>query len=194
MIRRRDQGDTIIEMILAFAIFSLAAVGTMSILSNGVAITQRNLETTLVQQQLDTQAEMLRYLHDTDNATWATVIAAANLTTTPAELDLGGSCPTSATDAKFSKGFYVQPVTAADPTATTFTRRPIDSTSLKAPTTYARIDYAAQRTSAVWVQAVKAEEGVSGIVAYDFYIHACWGSIGLSRPMTMGTIVRLYET
>lgn len=193
MIRRREQGDTIIEMVLAFAIFSLAAVGTMSILTNGVAITQRNLETTLVQQQIDTQAELLRYIQSTQSPVWASLISSTNLTASPASLDLGGSCPTVPTDAKFQKGFYIQPTVAADPTMSTFARRAIDSSSYVAPTTYARVDYTTQKSQAVWVQATEAEKGANGIVAYDFYIHACWGSTGINKPLTMGTIVRLYE-
>ena len=191
--RCAQRGDTIIEMMLAFAIFTLAAVGAMSILSSGVAITQRNLESTLVRQQIDTQAEMLRYVHDTQNTAWASVVNPANLTTSPASLDLGGECPTVPTDSKLSKGFFIQPTPGADPTTTTFTRRSIDSTVFRSPTTYARIDYANAKSDAVWVQAVKAEEGANGITAYDFYIHACWGAVGMGRPMTMGTIVRLYE-
>ena len=51
MLMRR--GDTIVELVIAFAIFSLAAVASIAILNSGVATTQRNLEITLVRQQVD---------------------------------------------------------------------------------------------------------------------------------------------
>lgn len=63
--RRREQGDTIIEVVVAFAIFSAVALATMMIINNGVAITQRNLEITLVREQVDAQAELLRYIKET---------------------------------------------------------------------------------------------------------------------------------
>lgn len=104
--RCAQRGDTIIEMMLAFAIFTLAAVGAMSILSSGVAITQRNLESTLVRQQIDTQAEMLRYVHDTQNTAWASVINPANLTTSPASLGSWGRVSDSANRFKTIQGFF----------------------------------------------------------------------------------------
>ena len=45
MISRRHRGDTVVELVLAFAIFSLAAITTIMILNKGVAISQRSLET-----------------------------------------------------------------------------------------------------------------------------------------------------
>ena len=39
------------------------------------------------------------------------------------------------------------------------------------------------------IQLVKVEHGG----AYDAYIQACWTSVGIDRPMTTGTIVRVYD-
>ena len=60
----RNRGDTIIEVLLAVTIFSLVAVGSMVLMNRGVAMAQQSLETTLVRQQIDAQAEMLRFVHD----------------------------------------------------------------------------------------------------------------------------------
>jgi type II secretory pathway pseudopilin PulG len=189
--QRRSQGDTIIEVVLAFAIFSLAAVGTISLINSGLATTQRNLETTLVRQQIDSQAELLRYLRDTGDTAWDSIIAPGALVSTPAALS--DSCQAVGA---ITQGFYVQPIVAADPASTTYTRRSITPATLVDPVTYAKIDYSTNATESqgIWIQATKAQEqGPGSVAAYDFYIHACWDSVGVDEPMTLGTIVRIYE-
>ena len=183
-----SQGDTIVEMVLAFAIFSLAAVGTMTVINNGVATTQRDLETTLVREQIDTQAEMIRYIRDTKSPAWQTLTSA----TIANPLPLNQSCQQVAS---ISQGCYIKPfIDNANPANTTFTRQSITSATYVTPATYARIDYAggAAQSQGIWIQATKAQQNGS-VTAYDFYIHACWDSVGVHVPMTLGTIVRIYD-
>lgn len=183
-----SHGDTIIELVLAFAIFSLAAVGTMTVLNNGVSTTQRDLETTLVREQIDTQAEMIRYTKDTKDPAWQTLISSTVSSPSP----LSDSCrPVSS----ISRGFYIKPViNKTDPTVTKFARRSITSATYATPQTYAKIDYAtgAVQSQGLWIQVTKAQQN-GPVAAYDFYIHACWNSVGMNVPMTLGTIVRVYD-
>lgn len=187
--RRYEAGDTIIGVVLAFAIFSVAAMGTITLINSGLATTQRNLETTLVRQQIDSQAEQLRYLRDTGDPAWRTIIDPAVLVVSPLGLD--DSCrEANAID----QGFYIRPTVAADPANTTYTRQVVTGSTLVAPSTYARINYSdgAQRSEGIWIQATRAQQNGS-VAAYDFYIHACWDSYGIDEPVTLGTIVRVYE-
>ena len=193
-IRAYERGDTIVEMVLAFAIFSLVAVGTMNILNTGVAIAQQNLESSLVQQQIDSQAEMIRYIRNNDQTTWQNLITTGNLADNPASIDLAGACPTNvAADAKFAKGFFVKYQRSG--THTTYSRVSLSGTSYGAPSTYARVDYTAGKSLGIWVQAARAEGPTreSTIQAYDFYIHACWSATRGATSTTRGTIVRLYD-
>ncbi len=187
--RRFESGDTIIEVVLAFAIFSAAAMGTITLINSGLATTQRNLETTLVRQQIDTQAEQLRYLRDTGDPAWSSIINPAALVATPLGLD--DSCREAS---GIDQGFYVRPAIAADPANTTYTRQAITSSTLATPTTYAKIDYStgASQSQGIWIQATRAQQN-GAVAAYDFYIHACWDSYGMDQPVTLGTIVRIYE-
>lgn len=183
-----SRGDTIIEIVLAFAIFSAAAVGTMTVLSSGVATTQRDLESTLVREQIDTQTEMLRYIKDTKDPVWQTLVSSAISTPLP----LNDSCEPVGS---ISQGFYVQPVIdSADPTQTKFVQKTITSATYVTPQTYAKIDYAggANQSQGLWIQVTKSQQN-GPIASYDFYIHACWNSAGLHVPMTLGTIVRIYD-
>ena len=58
------RGDTLIEVMFAVGIFGLAAVGAISLMNAGLASTQNSLETTMARQEIDAQAEALRFIHD----------------------------------------------------------------------------------------------------------------------------------
>ena len=67
------KGDTLIEVTIAVGIFSMVAISIVSVMSGGTSSAQAALETTLARQEIDTQAEALRFIHtsyisDKDNA------------------------------------------------------------------------------------------------------------------------------
>ncbi len=95
-------------------------------------------------------------------------------------------------------------LTVSDPTITysSYTGPvPISSTAVNAPVTYAQLHYddpglhdASTDAVAhgVWMQAVYTKiTGTPGY--YDFNIRACWVSPGQQAPVTLGTVVRLYD-
>ena len=47
----------------------------------------------------------------------------------------------------------------------------------------------------IWIEAVPSSSGPggNGTGFVDFHIRSCWSAAGSSAPMTLGTIVRLYE-
>lgn len=57
------KGDTLIEVCIAIGIFSLIAIGVASVMSSGTAGSQTALETTLTREEIDTQAEAIRFVH-----------------------------------------------------------------------------------------------------------------------------------
>ena len=61
--RQKNRGDTIIEVLFAITVFSLVVVSSLSIMNQGSATAQRTLEISLVRQQIDAQAETLRFLN-----------------------------------------------------------------------------------------------------------------------------------
>jgi type II secretory pathway pseudopilin PulG len=187
------RGDTIVEVVFAFAVFSLVAVGALAIINKGAAIAQRALEITLVRDQINGQAEALRYLHDAYVASYD-----RNVSIT---IDKDGSLAqkwhfitqytTDTTQANtecsfasttFNKAFVINP---QELTVITNTDKPP-----KSPEIYARIN-GNNAPEGLWVQAVGGSSG--GISFTDFHIRACWFSIGQLVPVTIGTIVRLYE-
>lgn len=57
-------GDTIIEATIAITIFSLVAVLNIMIMNSGIARAQYSLELTMARNEIDAQAESLRFIHN----------------------------------------------------------------------------------------------------------------------------------
>ena len=56
------KGDTLIEVTLAVGIFSMIAIAVVAVMSGGTSSAQSALETTLAREEIDTQAEALRFI------------------------------------------------------------------------------------------------------------------------------------
>ena len=56
------RGDTLIEVMLAVGIFSMVAVAVVAVMSGGTSSAQTALETTLAREEINTQAEALRFI------------------------------------------------------------------------------------------------------------------------------------
>jgi len=189
---RYRRGDTLIELVLAFAIFSIAAISALAVMNRGIALSQHSLETTLVRQQMDSQAETIRYLRDTSSPLWDTIKNHADNNTKIAPLS-PSTCPQAsdiAAVANGHNGFFV----GRDTGTGEFTIVDVDNANYSQPSRYAQIDRDARRAYGLWVQAARAEDGNQAVKAYDIYIHACWESVAMTNvPATLGTIVRIYD-
>ena len=206
--RRLQRGDTLIEVLFAVSVFSFVVVSALAIMNQGTAASQRALEIILVRQQVDAQAETLRFMHDsyvavyqpgiTFNTTDATTSPAeewykmvqaikANPQTSASAFTVGETCP-SAPGGSFivdSRNVaFISSVTAMKP-ATNFAQVTYDSHG------------AFSGAEGLWVEAVRSQQSPdanqSNTGFIDFHIRACWDSAGLPVPMSSGTIVRLYE-
>ena len=58
------KGDTLIEVCIAIGIFSLIAIGVASVMSSGTAGSETALETTLAREEIDAQADAIRFVHE----------------------------------------------------------------------------------------------------------------------------------
>ena len=202
MYRRAEVGDTIVEMVMAFAIFSFAVIVTMSLMNKGIALSQQSLEVSQVRQQMDSQAELVRYIHDTRNAAWTALVGTDatpgngddRITTNIMPLT-GATCPTLATFVSAAyRPFFITPNPSAPGT---FTISSLNATSYTPASTYAKVVYPTTTaptpaSQGVWLQIALAEDQNGTLPAYDVYVHGCWATAGQTLPMTLGTIVRLY--
>jgi len=167
--RKFNRGDTLVEVLLGVTIFSLVAVIALETMNRGMAIAQYSLETTLVRQQVDAQAEMLRYAHDMKN-------------------DTCEKCPDD-----FSTKEFALAATPSLASKISILNNPGD---YKAAETYARVDSDTKKTYGISVRLVKPSTttGSRDSNKYDAYIKACWMPVGSKMPATIGTIVRLYDS
>ena len=58
------RGDTIVEVLAAITIFSVVAMATMAMMNSGMKHAQVSLETTMARNEIDAQAEALRFIHN----------------------------------------------------------------------------------------------------------------------------------
>lgn len=65
---KRLRGDTLIEILLATAIFSAAAVSVVGVMRHGLTQAQSSLEQTMALSEVDIQAEALRFIQDSYTA------------------------------------------------------------------------------------------------------------------------------
>ncbi|MDB5163319.1 MAG: hypothetical protein JWO54_392 [Candidatus Saccharibacteria bacterium] len=208
--RKRESGDTLIEVLFAVMIFSFIVVTALSLMNQGVAASQRALEITTVRQQMDGQAEVLRFLHESYVEAYQVgyVFNVTDPLTSPAEeyykliqfVQNGNSTPVTpfngsapcVVPAKASKDFILNPVTAQ---VITLNTKPgvFEKATAAAQLTY-QTATTINHSQGIWVEAMRSP-GVTGALAgyIDFHIRACWEVPGSDLPMNLGTIVRLYE-
>lgn len=194
--RTRQRGDTLIEVLFATTVFSLIAVGALSIMNQGTAMAQRALEIGLVRQQIDAQAEALRYL----NQAYVNDYGKRGQPTEAWERLIVPNAVTRAQDfrAMVVNDKCQMPSPAEHPFALNIQKLSTNEAELT-PTsetpTYAKVRYeqTPARAEGIWIQAVRSPIQDNRPGFYDFHIRACWQSPGQIIPVTLGTIVRLYE-
>lgn len=61
---RSKRGDTLIEVMFAVAVFGMVSVGAIGVMNRGLYGAQESLEVTMARSEIDTQAEALRFVHE----------------------------------------------------------------------------------------------------------------------------------
>jgi type II secretory pathway pseudopilin PulG len=202
---RRQAGDTIIEVLFAVTVFSLVVVLAISIMNQGTASARRTFEIAQVREEIDAQAETLRFLHESYVNVYSTGITFSDDENSPAKeydkiintVQATGrtaasqfteltSCPSPAPEGAFALNTRTAQV------------RVDTSTLQRATANYAQVTYPAEENSpgtfrGIWIEGIRTLPTGASVGYIDFHIRACWLAPGLTRPMSMGTIVRLYE-
>ena len=190
--RKFNRGDTLVEVLLGVTIFSLVAVIALETMNRGMAIAQYSLETTLVRQQVDAQAEMIRYAHDMKNDTWKKLVDNNSVSVSAVNGNEGNLGVEKCSDDFSTKEFAL----AATPSLASKISILNNPGDYKATETYARVDSDTKKTYGISVRLVKPSTTVGSRDSnkYDAYIKACWMPVGSKMPATIGTIVRLYDS
>lgn len=208
------RGDTIIEVLFALSIFSLVAVLSITVMNLGIAIAEANLELNMARNEVDAQAEAIRFIQGSYlverelankpyEALWSEIEKIANKNATVIALDEINSCQDFFAD-NGEKGFVVNTrnIDPGDVDSTIKT-----GTSLLQPATLgARLIYSSDdaalnqdigttltRAEGIIVLPIKSSDSTTNPQFYDFHIYTCWISPQNKRPTTTGTILRLYN-
>lgn len=201
------KGDTLIEVLIASSIFGFIAIAGVNIMNQGVSTAQRALEISLVRQEMDAQASTLRFLNSSyvaayqpgDAATdypintpagqWARMVSGIG----SAVATSLSTCPSAATGLR--AGSFILNTRRA-------TFHALTTANWQKSITFSQInynasdDFAANGVQGIWIEAVRTvviNNNQGNAQSIDFHIRACWESPGQSAPITLGTIVRLYE-
>lgn len=190
-----EQGDTIVEVIFSFAVFSLVIVSALVLMNQGIAMAQRSLEVTLVRQQIDNQVTLIQQAQEKNSQAWQDLKGPGNsrVVADPGAFQVSSSCPSPA-----SLGDAAQFLGIDKSTGEVRRYAANNSANFSAPGVYSRVDVtgsdsptAAPKSYGLWV--ILAESENSGANrGYDLHVRTCWDSVGTDQPMTIGTLVRLY--
>ena len=61
---KSKRGDTLIEVMLSISIFAFVAMLTINMMNDGINTAQRTLEAEMARNEIDAQAEALRFIHN----------------------------------------------------------------------------------------------------------------------------------
>lgn len=204
MVRQLERGDTIIEVVFAIVIFSFVAISSIAIMNQGIATGERALEVTLVRQQINAQAEALRFIHEarvvTPGSSYATTWA--NLSTLQSK-DSSAYGQSEASPYGVSEGKCVvpngsrfRPFIMNARTVQIWSKAPTITSTVSGQRPYPQVVYntdsSISNAYGMWIESVPSGAGAEKPFV-DFHIRACWDAPGSAVPMTVGTIVRLYD-
>lgn len=199
------RGDTIVEAMFAITIFSLVVVSSLAIMNQGSASAERALEITQVRQTINGQAEALRFMNAayiasyvSGNASnnysgpakqWYNMVQALPTGTSSTDQSGTGTCP--ANSQSLPPGAFIIN------TRTVSFVLLANSSKFNAAYSFSKIDYNSDHTLSsaygVWVLAERSSIDAGGSGYIDFYIRACWDDPSGPAPLTLDTVVRLYE-
>lgn len=197
------KGDTLIEVLLAIAVFATVMMIGLSTMNNGMSRALASLQLTMARNAMDSQAEALRFA----NAAFISDYRADRA-------DAISNRAAKLWDENLIQGTQTQASKLEDcaPTPNAFVISTNDMVYHQGKTggltdavTYPRISYGSgadtnelvnirtpyRAAEGIWVEKVKPDDANARY--YDFHIRACWSAPGSNVNTTLGTIVRLYD-
>ncbi len=213
---KMKRGDTIVEVIFAFAVFGFVAISSITIMRQSMARAQTALEINLVRNQMNAQAEALRFIHQAaliDNSksssgstsgftgAWTKIInrRVAKLKPLSELSNQQGVC--AAIQSVNSQAFILN-------TRDANLKMLSDPQYFGQASTYSRLMYGVSgendsneidlstnvvKSEGLWIEVLHQPSTAKTKGYYDFHIRSCWLSPSQGNPVTLETIVRLYD-
>lgn len=208
------RGDTMIEVLLASAIFGFIALLTVTLMNSGMRISQSNLQLTMARNEVNAQAEALRYIHNAYVSSPGSGSGEGAETPWNQYKELWDNIASHAVDeyTKAPDGVSCQEVYDQEIDAGhTFvlntvalqlgnTNTLLDNAEFLLPTdSFPFLAFSADNTLeaayGIWVNAVGSSttNAHGDPQYYEFFINTCWDSVGTGAPTRLDTVLRLYN-
>lgn len=195
---KRKSGDSIIEVLIAVAIFSAIAVAALGIMNQGLGNAQSSLETTIVRTEMDTQAERIRFLADSvisdpgDSNDENSYSSKWNAITKNA---LATSGPDTDVYEAFINNYKTEQLTSCNDVINASYHAFALGNDLTAKTELGSNSSAIPSvdTGGLFVVSVKSPnvDANENPDYYDFYINTCWNAPGANIPTKLSTTIRI---
>lgn len=219
---RKKEGDTLVEVSIAIGIFSMVAIAAVAVMSGSASSAQTALETTLAREEIDIQAEALRFIHSAYlsetgsnnnqkiySDLWDEITKNAIKVEDSSELTYA---PSTCSDSPHEKAFIINPrlLSSDNPKnayinnssifqpASTYPRLIYSTTEDSLITSNSLDDTTLSRVEGIYILAVEDSYNKGSISNkdagfYDFYIRTCWYGTGTDTPSIISTVIRLYN-
>lgn len=185
-----ERGDTLIEVIMALAIFSVATVACIAIMNKGAAQMYDSLERTQARQLIDRQTESLMYARDQflqEKSKGSTIgmspadIAASQVWKDIATKTAAPSAP-GLEECSTTNAFYINRNASG---GIVLANTGLSAVSASFP----------EVGNGLYMNYMNPPSTLaSSVPKYkDFYVRACWRSTSGSTNQVISTVVRLYE-
>ena len=214
------KGDTLIEVTLAVGIFSMIAIAVASLMNNGTTDAQLALETTLTREEIDAQADALRFVHSAYasnkesssqplTALWNEITKNAITEPTDAITQYAPTtCDEAMPDAVKDKAFVLN---TRNLNQGKNAYKKLEN--FTPASTYPHLIFEGDdknllgdlgkttliSAEGLYVIAVKDKNTTTMVgkenqsAYYDFYIRSCWYGVGDKTPSTISTVIRLHD-
>jgi len=188
--QNEERGDTLIEVLIAITILSVAVVTAQAVMSYGQSIALRSVERTSTQGLINSQFSYVRYAKDRaatgDDAMWDAIIARANTNAVVSE-----TCdanPANQYPRTETGMFFINEEVALDPPSGNIEDSVQGYTFNGSPSRPRSPSDAPSPGDGIWLL---ARSGGGGSY-YDFYAKACWTSLVGPQMDQATSVLRLY--
>lgn len=189
--QKTQQGDTLVEVLLAIAVLSAIIVAVITLMNYGHAMGRDSLERSQVTALMTEQSEMLQYIRDSyanapqeDKDQYPAVLWKDLSTTWTAAVEPAG-CKIN------TKPFFLDRTFVGAGKDFTTSIQAFDGTTISEGSSNYVSTYA-KPGSGLWVEAERPAAGSVGVDYINFHIKACWSPSGQGPKQEAKTVVRLY--
>jgi prepilin-type N-terminal cleavage/methylation domain-containing protein len=191
--KKNQRGDTLIEVLIAITVLGIIVAGVMATMNHSLVSILNSAERTATRTDINTETDLLNYVHNNDKETWERILSVAYIGTTsggkpdaPAE-NIRKNCTLNENSEAASNkpgSFYLQPMfdSSGSVEKVVFRDKLTEAGDGKNEFQRATIgdgNNTTQSSQGIWIDAVYFKQGATVHKPYvDFYIKACWVPFG----------------